>query len=359
MLLSGLFAAGIVFVFDRPVLIVLLVVAFIFGLFVFAQWERSFKQHEKIPAASPAPGQTMAEQAVKEYRDRMQGPLIRDSFLMIVLVALGWFFFVHALNRQLEQRISVESELKVARRIQESLLPASEKRSAGWHLFGVLQPASTVAGDYFDYIDLPQGRLGVLAADASGHGVAAGLVMAMLKSQLLSAASIDGPTILFDRLNASVRRLAPKNMFVTAAYAVLPKAEASAVHLEPSTRSRTLEVITVGHPPILLYHAATGTVAEIRTDLPALGLQENLSVHTTPCALAQDDVLLLYTDGLFEQVNAQQEEWGMENLKAVLRECHHLPPPQLAEHILKSCAAHRGNRSPQDDITLVVVRPES
>jgi sigma-B regulation protein RsbU (phosphoserine phosphatase) len=85
------------------------------------------------------------------------------------MIVLGYILFVRAFSREMEKRAAMESELKVAHRIQESLLPPRERKIHGWHLFGTVRPASTVAGDYFDYLELPDGRLGVLVADASGQ----------------------------------------------------------------------------------------------------------------------------------------------------------------------------------------------
>jgi serine phosphatase RsbU (regulator of sigma subunit) len=281
----------------------------------------------------------------------MNPVLARDIIITIGMIVLGYIFFVHAFGREMEKRASIEAEMKTAHRIQESLLPPRERKIHGWHLFGTVRPASTVAGDYFDYIELPDGRLGVLVADASGHGVAAGLLMAMLKSQLSSITLEDeDPQILFQRLNRSVRRLAPKHTFVTAALVILPQINF------PVSRQTQVEIITVGHPPVLHYRAATKAVEEIRTPAPALGLNENLAVDSVKCAVEAGDLLLLYTDGLFEQFDAKNSEWGMENVKKVLKQCMHLAPPQLCEQIFERGVKHRGNQPQPDDISLVAIR---
>ncbi|MGH7450252.1 MAG: PP2C family protein-serine/threonine phosphatase [bacterium] len=352
--LSGIFAAYMVFTFDRAVWVIVGSIAFFLLTFSLANWESSWRTRQavQIENQQQTPEQIAAQNAVRQYRESMNPVLARDIIITIGMIVLGYVFFVRAFGREMEKRAAMESELKIAHRIQESLLPPRERKIHGWHLFGTVRPASTVAGDYFDYIELPDGRLGVLVADASGHGVAAGLMMAMLKSQLSNlAAGDEDPQALFQRLNRSVRRLAPKHTFVTAAFVILPKINSA------TSRQSQVEIVTVGHPPVLLYRAATKAVEEIRTPATALGLNENLAVDSVKCAVEADDLLLLYTDGLFEQFDAKNSEWGIENVKKVLKQFVHLAPPLLCERILERGAKHRGNQTQQDDITLVAVRP--
>ncbi|MCI0693297.1 serine/threonine-protein phosphatase [candidate division KSB1 bacterium] len=353
LLLSGIFAAYMVFTFDRAVWVIVGSIAFFLLTVALAKWESSWRMRHAVQteSQSQSPAQIVAQNAIRQYRESMNHVLARDIIITIGMIVLGYIFFVRAFGREMEKRTTMESELKVAHRIQESLLPPRERKMDGWHLFGTVRPASTVAGDYFDYIELPNGRLGVLVADASGHGVAAGLLMAMLKSQLLNlAAGDEDPQALFQRLNRSVRRLAPKHTFVTAAFVILPTTNFTV------SRQNQVEIVTVGHPPVLLHRAATKAVEEIRTPAPALGLNENLAVDSVKCVAEIGDLLLLYTDGLFEQFNAKSTEWGLENLKVVLLKHAPLSPPQLCEAVFQDGATHRGNQPQHDDITLVAIR---
>jgi riboflavin transporter FmnP len=334
LLLSGIFAAYMVFNFDRAVWVIVGSIVFFLLTLSLANWESSWRMQQAVQNESQkqTPEQIVAQNAVRQYRERMNAVLARDMIMTIGMIVLGYIFFVRAFGREMEKRASVEAEMKTAHRIQESLLPPRERKIHGWHLFGTVRPASTVAGDYFDYLELPDARLGVLVADASGHGVAAGLLMAMLKSQLSNMTAEDAdPAILFQRLNRSVRRLAPKHTFVTAALVILPKANTAS--------PCQAEVVTVGHPPVLHYRAATKAVVEIRTPAPALGLNENLSISALQSTLETGDLLLLFTDGLFEQFDAKNSEWGIENVKKVLNQFVHLAPPLLCEQILERGAS--------------------
>ncbi|NUO81007.1 serine/threonine-protein phosphatase [candidate division KSB1 bacterium] len=192
----------------------------------------------------------------------------------------------------------------------------------------------------------------MLTADASGHGVAAGLVMTMIKSQLFSLASEPHDAgDFFQRLNQCVRKLAPKNMFVTAAYVALAQ--------EASTAAAQIEFATVGHPPILHYSAARDAVEELSTSATALGMRATLTLKPRVTALQRDDVPLLYTDGICEQMNPKKEQWGLERLKAELQQHHHLPLAQLCDRIMRTGAAFRGNAAAHDDMTLVAIRREA
>jgi serine phosphatase RsbU (regulator of sigma subunit) len=350
LLLAGAFAAYMVFTFDRTAFVIVGAAIFFLSTLALANWETSFRQQQalQLERRQQALAGAAAGDAVQQYREKMQPALVRDVVATILMIVLGYIFFVRAFGHQMAKRTAVESELKVARKIQESLLPPSERRMNGWRLYGAVQPASEVAGDYFDYIELSTNRLGVLVADASGHGVAAGLVMTMIKSLMLNIATAEKDSIAsFAALNRSVRRLAPKHTFVTAAHVILP-----------ANDSRLIEVTTVGHPPLLHYHAVAKRVEEIRTPATALGLQETLTVQPIHCTLQSGDLLLLYTDGLIEQMNGKNEEWGLEKLKTALAQNAHLDLPLLHERILAAGAAHRGNQSQHDDITLVAVRCE-
>jgi sigma-B regulation protein RsbU (phosphoserine phosphatase) len=125
-------------------------------------------------------------------------------------------------------------------------------------------------------------------------------------------------------------------------------------------------VTTLGHPPLLLYDSATERVEEIRTPATALGLQEALTIQPEQRTLQNGDLLLLYTDGLIEQMNNKNieqmnnknMEWGLDKLKAVFAQNVHLEMQLLHERILAASAAHRGNQPQHDDITLVVIRAD-
>lgn len=351
LLCSGIFAAGLILFFGRIVFMLIWIAVFVVSMFAIGEWGAALQRQTEQTLKQPADAETRAA-ILQEYQSQVRKAILRDAVLTMILIVLSYIAFIRAFNHEWEQRSAVEAELKVARRIQESLLPPAEKRGDGWHMFGMVQPASMVAGDYFDYLELFGGKHAVLVADVSGHGVGAGLLMAMMKSQLLGIAAESNDTAkIFATLNQSVYKLAPKNMFVTAAYVALSPGN--------SLNPHRIEFATFGHPPILHYVAATHAVIELHTQGRALGLQPDLQLATGFAALQAGDVLLLHTDGLYEQMNAKKEQWGLERCKAELLQHHHLPLNRLCERLMKAGAEYRGRAPAHDDMTLVAMRCEA
>lgn len=350
LLLSGVFAGVLVLLIGRMRLVLLWVIVFAGTMVLNGLWGTAIQKELALSSKAHALTAMNEDSRIvfKEFQGRLRYAMLRDVVITLVLIILSYISFIQAFNHEWKKRDVIESELKVARRIQESLLPPAEKRIAGWQMFGVLQPANTVAGDYFDYLEFVGGKVGVLVADGSGHGVAAGLVMTMLKSQLFNLArEPHDAEKFFARLNQCVCALAPKNMFVTAGYVAL-------AHDAPH-----VEIATVGHPPLLHYSAAKDNVEELATPATALGLQTHLQLAPRALEVQHGDVLLLYTDGIIEQMNPAKEQWGVERLKAALRRHHHLPLEELCARIMHSSADFRKNNAAHDDMTLVAIRREA
>lgn len=349
LLLSGSFAGMLVLLIGRKWLVLLWVFMFAGAMYLNATWGATIQKELALASKAHALTAMNEESRIvfKEFQGRLRFAMLRDVITTLALIIASYIAFIQAFNREWKKRDVVESELQVARRIQESLLPPGEQRIAGWHMCGVLYPANTVAGDYFDYLKFADGKIGVLVADGSGHGVAAGLVMTMIKSQLFSlTAAPHEVTAFFQGLNQCVRTLAPKNMFVTAGYVAL-------AHEVP-----LVEFATVGHPPLLRYSAARDAVEELSTPATALGLQTTLQLTPRTIMLEPNDVLLLYTDGIFEQMNPAKEQWGLERLKAALQEHRHLPLRELSARIMQSITRFRMHAATHDDMTLVAIRRE-
>lgn len=354
MFVSGTFAGVLVLIIGRFVLMLVWVALFATTMIFIGSWGTSLQKKEQAEFVKQNAVFTNEESrtAVEAYRQRVRAAITRDVILTLLLTVSSYIAFVLAFNHEWERRSEVESELKVAKRIQESLLPPAEKRIASWRMFGVLRPANTVAGDYFDYLEFAGDKVGVLVADASGHGVAAGLVMTMIKSQLLLLASENYDSQkFFERLNRCVRTLAPKNMFVTAALAVFNKSD--------SSPALEIEIVTAGHPPVLHYAAATQRVEELHTAALALGLQSAFVASTARVVLQTGDTLLLHTDGLFEQMNLKQNQWGLERLKAAFARHHDLPLEKLCARLMEEVNEFRAYAPIKDDMTLVAIRREA
>jgi sigma-B regulation protein RsbU (phosphoserine phosphatase) len=242
---------------------------------------------------------------------------------------------------QSQQRLAaVDSELATARAIQLAALPRTNPELPGLEVAAVYTPASYVAGDFYDFLELDHGALGIFIADVSGHGVPAALVASMLKialaTQTETAAS---PARILANLNALFcGRL--ERQFITAAY----------VHIDPI--SGILTIASAGHPPPILRHDQT--CEEIIAPGVVLGRFRDARYEELSRPFVSGDTLVLYTDGVTETANRSGEMWGDERLrKAIGSES----PNALAAKIIAEAEIWRGiSGPPEDDVTMIVVR---
>jgi sigma-B regulation protein RsbU (phosphoserine phosphatase) len=246
-----------------------------------------------------------------------------------------------AANRALErdqQLNSIQQELEVARRIQLSILPAPFPASENFVVAARYLPMTSVAGDFYDFIYKQKGTLGLLIADVSGHGVPAALIASMVKVAIQSQQHHDGHP---DRLLAGVNEALcgnTQNQFVTAAY----------VHLDAA--SQELRYGAAGHPPMLLLRQ--GKVSRIEENGLVLALIPSAAYTSTKLPLEKGDRLLLYTDGIVEAANANEEEFGQDRLTKLLQTTTKMPAEEVADLIQDTVT--RWSPTQSDDLTVLV-----
>jgi serine phosphatase RsbU (regulator of sigma subunit) len=241
----------------------------------------------------------------------------------------------------------LKKELDVAAQVQLSFLPAELPRVPGYEFYGAYEPARTVGGDYYGFIPLPGGRLGVVVADVAGKGVPGALLMVKLASDArLCLLTQDGPGAALRQLNnllcANTR---PTDRFVTLCLAVL----------DPAAHTVTLASAGQGSP--LLYRQARHELSPaMPEDVPAkpLGLEEDQEFATCQVTLGVGDVLLLYTDGVLDQANAAHVAFGLHGVRAAALGPGGQTPRCIGERVHKAVRQHGEGRAAQvDDITLV------
>jgi len=245
------------------------------------------------------------------------------------------------------QKEILEKELAIARELQQSLLPDGlglpPELPFDVACATYFEPSAAIGGDYFDILPLGEERLAVLVADVSGHGLPAGLRMAMLKSALELLID-DGlpPLAILERLDKVVRSSGPRRGFVTATLAVLEPDDAGGAQL----------VITnAGHPPTYLLRR--GAVTEIALPGPPLGaLGHDYGHRIVP--LEPDDVVVWLSDGLIE-AGAGDEVFGYARTADCLGGLDP-DPDRVRDHLLDAVRRHAGEQPPDDDRTLVVLR---
>ncbi|MCI0693552.1 SpoIIE family protein phosphatase [candidate division KSB1 bacterium] len=241
--------------------------------------------------------------------------------------------------------LRMQEQVRLAARIQLDLLPQTAPTLAGYDLAGRSIPAQSVGGDYFDFIPADGERLAVCLGDVSGKGLPASLLMANLQ------ATIRGQTLLGDSASACLRRSntllfqsTDDEKFATVFYAIL----------DPHWHQ--LRYCNAGHNDPFLFSATGAAPARLTTGGLVLGILPSFPFQEEAIALNPGDVLLIYSDGITEAVNAGNEDFGESRLITLVQQNLALPAGALIEKIIAAVTAFAGNVPQRDDITLVVVK---
>lgn len=247
---------------------------------------------------------------------------------------------------RLEDDLSSEERAR-CREIQEMLVVQQLPDFPGWDSAALYQPCSVVGGDYLDIFPLPNGRVGIVVGDVSGHGFPGALIMVMVRTAFRLIAPHHSPRETVVEVNKFVTADIKKRMFVSAVYAVL----------DPSTGA--LEIVNCGqNPPILV--SATGGPKEIPASGLAMGLnagsvfERELRVQQLPIEIG--DRLLLYTDGVPEAKNQANEDLGEDVLLRIAGDQKEGSSQDLVDSIAEAIVEHRGAALQSDDITIVSFR---
>jgi sigma-B regulation protein RsbU (phosphoserine phosphatase) len=258
-----------------------------------------------------------------------------------VLEALAGHLAIAIENAQLFLRERLEkdrmqAELQEAQLIQRQLLPERDITDAAFLIRGVCLPCRTVAGDWYDYIHLQDGRIAVIVADVAGKGMAAALLMSSTRGilRLLSERTIE-PAAVLERLNKSLLQDFPRSRFVTMAYVLLDHSD------------MTARIALAGHPPPVLI-AGTPRLLENAGGLP-LGIMETGYVEEQ-VALTPGARLVLYSDGVQEAQMPNGEEYGFSNI-----EQHFADPRASPESMLGEVRRFVGGAPLEDDATVVTI----
>ena len=251
-----------------------------------------------------------------------------------------------AIGREMAQRERLNRELEIAREVQEHLFPQRLPPVPGLDYWGQCRPAREVGGDYYDFLELPGGKLGIAIGDVSGKGMGAALMMASVEASLRALAPVvDDPAELMERVNSLVYGASAANRFVTLFYA----------QYDPA--SRRLSYVNAGHnPPVVLRNCGGSCqMFRLETGGPVVGILPHRYQRGTFSHEA-GDLLVLFTDGVSESMNIRYEEWSEERLIEFAQTCHGLPALESVRRILAAAQAFAAGASQHDDMTLVVLR---
>lgn len=274
----------------------------------------------------------------------------RNEFELFLSVAeQSAFALGNALvHLEASEKRRMERQLRVAADVQKVLLPAAQPDFPGYRIHGMNLPAQMVSGDYYDYIPLASGELGVAIADVSGKGVSAGLIMASCRSALRAAAvSGASPAEVLGAVNRQMFPDMREDMFVSMAYLVLEEG------------SGRLRLARAGHDAPLMYRRGRGEVEVMRPGGLALGVDDGPVFERVTrdfeAEFGPGDCLLLYTDGVNEAENRKGEEFGKERLKEVFAEAAPRGAEAVVADLQGALGRFVGNSRQMDDITLIAI----
>src|SRR5215471_2053496 len=260
-------------------------------------------------------------------------------------VALESILLAEKIAERIEAERRAAQEMEFARQVQTKLFPQKFPSMRTLEYTGGCNPAKTVGGDYYDFLELRPGRLGIVLADIAGKGVPGALLMANLQANLRSqyAMAVDD----LPRLLTSVNRLFFQNTD-TASYATM-------FFADYNDATRLLRYSNCGHLPPLLVRPAATNVERLHATCTVLGMFEAWQSEVTEVMLAPGDTLVLYTDGITEAENSAGEEFGESRPIEMLRDFSRLPVEQLKDAVVRTVRQFSGGEQ-GDDITLVIGR---
>ena len=244
---------------------------------------------------------------------------------------------------EVQERSRLEQELKVATLIQQQFLPKELPDLAGWNVAAYYQPAREVGGDFYDFIELPDGEVGIVVGDVTDKGVPAALIMAKTHSILRGdAPRLVAPSEVLARANTLLAAEMPPNMFVTCLYAVL------------NPRTGQLRFANAGHP-LPYRRLADGGVEELRATGMPLGLLDGMEYEEVETVLRPGESLLLHSDGIAEAHGPERTMFGFPRLASLVGEG--TGGQALIDEVMAQLHSFVGADAEQeDDITLVTVQ---
>ena len=243
------------------------------------------------------------------------------------------------------ERRRLESELELSQVVQRALLPQRMPNIRGVELAAFSRPSEIIGGDYFDFFQFRDGTHGLVIADVSGHGVAAGMLMSSLQMAIRTMApDTDSPAEILERINRFYIHNIHFTTFVTVFLA----------RFDPATL--TLTYVNAGHNPPALRRGETSSIIWLKPTAPAIGLAEDFHARMESIGFSGGDSLLLYTDGVTEVMNFSNEQFGQERLADLVHQHAERPVQDLLQAVRQALSVFGGDRPLVDDVTMVALK---
>ena len=245
-----------------------------------------------------------------------------------------------------EDRERILDELSVAVELQKEIFPEAIPNVDGLSIVAKNRPATEIGGDSYDFIE-SQNKLYLYVGDVTGHGVTAGLIMAMVNAMIDSFAEVyDSAKEVVIQTNRHIKKYVKPSMYMTL------------VMLSWDKKENKMSYVGAGHEHLLVYRKATGEIEDILSGGTALGMIEDVSgsIQEKEIPLGKGDQIILYTDGITEAKSASGELFGLERLKqSVIEHASSYSASGVSHHISEELASFVGDESQIDDMTLIVV----
>ena len=293
------------------------------------------------------PGTTAASQSIgvlyldSRERGKMLSPTARAALETLAAEAAGAIENTR-LYREAVEKARIDEELRIASEMQQALLPKPRKVGAFFEAYGTSIASRAIGGDFFEYIDLPDGRFGFALGDVAGKGPPAALLTAVIQGLLAAhAPSSPDPRTTIDRVNKGVVTRAIAARFATAFFGVLDA-------------DGGLSYCNAGHNPPYLF--SNGTVRALGVGGIVLGLFDGAAYEQETVQLAPGDVVVLFSDGVSEAVNAAGEEFGEDAIPAAVESALGSSPQAILECLLSAVRRFTDGVPMRDDVTAVIVR---
>ncbi len=256
-----------------------------------------------------------------------------------------------AAQGNLVEQERLQKEMQVAQEIQQSLLPRNVPELEGYEIGALYRAAKEVGGDYYDFFSVDDRTVGVVVADVSGKGVPGSLVMTMIRTALrMEARGNRSASDVMARMNSFVTEDMKKGMFVTMFYVVLDSV------------NRVVTYASAGHNPMILYRGESDATYFLKPKGIPVGINapdEELfrkTISVEKLTLRQDDMLVIYTDGITEAMNSSREQFGEARLLGAIKRYGHLTAQEFSRALDREINEFTAGALQNDDITLVAIK---
>ncbi len=268
-----------------------------------------------------------------EFRFRLVWELGVPFLLLMVLLAM-----------ELIDKIKFRDELELARDLQAGLIPKQPAQTPQYTVAAFNEIANTVGGDIYDFVPLSDGRLAVLFGDASGHGMTAGLLMAVAHAAFRTELETDpSPAAIVSSLNRILCRTGGSRSFFACCYVLL-------------SPDGSFSATVAGHPQILKINVEGKVVDRLGCGSYPLGIKDNLKWKDSPGCLQPGERLLFHSDGLTEARNSNGREFGDAYVEAVIGWSPSATPDVLVQTLVGEFRSFTGERPPEDDVSIAVIQ---